>query len=42
MTAVEIRDPTIDHAERLRPEGEDWAGARVSDLRELLAYFRGG
>jgi putative hydrolase of the HAD superfamily len=42
MTAVEIRDPAIDHAERLRPEGEDWAGARVSDLRELLAYFRPG
>ena len=36
MTAVEIRDPEIDHDEQLRPEGEDWAGARVADLRELL------
>jgi putative hydrolase of the HAD superfamily len=37
MTAVEIRDPAIDVAEQLRPEGEDWTGARVADLRELLA-----
>lgn len=36
MTAVEIRDPTLDHAEQLRPEGEDWDGERVADLRELL------
>jgi putative hydrolase of the HAD superfamily len=36
MTAVEIRDPAIDHAEQLRPEGEDWAGASVADLRDLL------
>jgi putative hydrolase of the HAD superfamily len=39
MLAVEIRDPTVDHAEQLRPEGEDWDGPRVSDLRELLRYF---
>jgi putative hydrolase of the HAD superfamily len=37
MTAVEIRDPAVDVAEQLRPEGEDWAGARIADLRELLA-----
>jgi putative hydrolase of the HAD superfamily len=37
MTAVEIRDPTVDVTEQLRPEGEDWTGARVGDLRELLA-----
>jgi putative hydrolase of the HAD superfamily len=36
MTAVEIRDPDIDHDEQLRPEGEEWSGARVADLRELL------
>jgi len=36
MTAVEIRDPAVDHAEQLRPEGEDWSGTRVEDLRELL------
>jgi len=36
MTAVEIRDPDLDHAEQLRPEGEDWDGERVADLRELL------
>jgi putative hydrolase of the HAD superfamily len=36
MTAYEIRDPTVVTAEQLRPEGEDWQGAGVSDLRELL------
>lgn len=36
MTAVEIRDPHLDHAEQLRPEGEDWSGDRVADLRDLL------
>jgi putative hydrolase of the HAD superfamily len=36
MTAVEIRDPDLDHAEQLRPEGEEWDGERVADLRELL------
>jgi putative hydrolase of the HAD superfamily len=39
MLAVEIRDPDVDHAEQLRPEGEEWDGPRVGDLRELLAYF---
>jgi len=37
MTAVEIRDPAIDVREQLRPEGEDWTGIHVADLRELLA-----
>ena len=37
MTAIEIRDPAVDVREQLRPEGEDWDGARVADLRELLA-----
>jgi hypothetical protein len=36
MTAVEIRDPTIDVATKLHLEGEDWTGARIADLRELL------
>lgn len=36
MTAVEIREPDLDHAEQLRPEGEDWDGEHVADLRELL------
>jgi putative hydrolase of the HAD superfamily len=39
MTAVMIDDPAVDRAEQLRPEGEDWHGASVADLRELLAYF---
>jgi putative hydrolase of the HAD superfamily len=39
MTAVEIRDPAVDVDEQLRPEGEDWHGARVADLRELLAML---
>ena len=37
MTAVEIRDPDVDAHEQLRPEGEDWTGAWVADLRDLLA-----
>ena len=39
MTAVEIRDPSVNIAEQLRPDGEDWEGERVADLRELLARF---
>ena len=37
MTAVEIRDPAIDITTLLHLEGEDWTGARIGDLRELLA-----
>jgi putative hydrolase of the HAD superfamily len=36
MTAVEIRDPTVDVTTLLHLEGEDWTGDRISDLRELL------
>jgi putative hydrolase of the HAD superfamily len=36
MTAVEIRDPAIDIARMLHLEGDDWTGARIADLRELL------
>ncbi len=37
MTAVEIRDPEVDITTLLHLEGEDWTGARIGDLRELLA-----
>jgi putative hydrolase of the HAD superfamily len=37
MTAVEIRDPTIDVSTLLHLEAEDWTGARIADLREVLA-----
>jgi putative hydrolase of the HAD superfamily len=39
MHAVEIRDPAVDHDEALRPDGEDWDGPSVADLRELLSLF---
>ena len=37
MTAVEIRDPEVDITTLLHLEGEDWTGARIGDLREVLA-----
>jgi FMN phosphatase YigB (HAD superfamily) len=36
MTPFLIADPVVDVEDSLTPEREDWAGARVSDLRELL------
>jgi putative hydrolase of the HAD superfamily len=36
MTAVEIRDPEVDLETKLHLEGDDWNGARIADLRELL------
>jgi putative hydrolase of the HAD superfamily len=36
MTAVEIRDPAVDVTTLLHLEGDDWTGARIGDLRELL------
>jgi hypothetical protein len=36
MTAYEIRDPDVLTAAQLRPEGEEWSGESVADLRELL------
>jgi putative hydrolase of the HAD superfamily len=39
MTAVEIRDPDVVRGEQLRPDGDDWQGAWVADLRELLERF---
>lgn len=36
MTAIEIREHGVDRSEQLRPEAEDWAGATVPDLRDLL------
>ena len=38
MTAVEIRDPAVDVTTLLHLEGDDWSGARIADLRELLEY----
>jgi putative hydrolase of the HAD superfamily len=39
MVAVEIRSPDVVRGEQLRPEGDDWQGAWVADLRELLDRF---
>ena len=39
MTAVEILDAAADRAEQLRPEGEEWEGAGVADLRALLSLL---
>jgi putative hydrolase of the HAD superfamily len=39
MAAVEIRDPAVDTAAQLRPEAEEWPGATVADLRDLLAWL---
>lgn len=41
MTSYLIADPVVDPAGSLTPEREDWSGARVSDLRELLAFCPG-
>ena len=38
MTAVEIRDPDVDVTTLLHLEGEDWTGARIADLREILQF----
>ena len=36
MTAVEIRDPSVDVSLLLHLEGDSWTGARIGDLREVL------
>jgi putative hydrolase of the HAD superfamily len=36
MTAVEIRDPSVDVSTLLHLEGDTWTGARIGDLREIL------
>jgi putative hydrolase of the HAD superfamily len=36
MTPYLIADPTVVVEEQLRPEGENWDGASVADLRDLL------
>jgi putative hydrolase of the HAD superfamily len=41
MTSYLIADPVVDAEASLTPEREDWSGARVSDLRELLAFLPG-
>ena len=39
MTAYLIRDPSLDLAAQLRPLAEEWTGATVADLRDLLAFL---
>jgi putative hydrolase of the HAD superfamily len=39
MTPVLIRDPDEDPADVLRPEAEDWDGAAIGALREVLALL---
>lgn len=39
MTSYLIADPAVDVDASLTPEREEWNGARVSDLRELLAFL---
>ncbi|MEO8422767.1 MAG: HAD family hydrolase, partial [Actinomycetota bacterium] len=41
MTSYLIADPAVDVEASLTPEREEWNGARVSDLRELLAFLPG-
>ena len=41
MTAYLIADPAVDIDDSLTPEREEWSGARVADLRELLAFLPG-
>jgi FMN phosphatase YigB (HAD superfamily) len=36
MTSFLIADPIVDVEDSLTPEREEWDGARVADLRELL------
>jgi len=36
MTPYLIADPEVDAAEQLTPEPDEWNGARVADLRDLL------
>jgi putative hydrolase of the HAD superfamily len=41
MMSYLIADPAVDPEASLTPEREDWSGARVADLRELLAFLPG-
>lgn len=41
MTSYLIADPAVDREASLTPEREEWGGARVSDLRELLEFLPG-
>ena len=41
MTSYLIADPTVDPEESLTPDREEWDGASVADLRELLAFLPG-
>ncbi|MEO8476015.1 MAG: HAD family hydrolase [Actinomycetota bacterium] len=41
MTAFLIRDGSLDHDQLLTPERDDWDGAVIGDLRELLYALPG-
>jgi putative hydrolase of the HAD superfamily len=41
MTSYLIADPAVDVEASLTPEREEWTGASVADLRELLALLPG-
>ena len=41
MTAVLIRDPSIDHASQLTPERDAWSERVIGDLSELLEWLPG-
>ena len=41
MMSYLIADPAVDVEASLTPEREEWGGARVSDLRELLGFLPG-
>jgi putative hydrolase of the HAD superfamily len=41
MTSYLIADPAVDPEASLTPEREEWNGARVSDLRQLLPLLPG-
>jgi putative hydrolase of the HAD superfamily len=41
MTSYLLADPAVDVETSLTPEREDWNGASVADLRELLAFLPG-
>ena len=41
MTSYLIADPAVDVETSLTPEREEWNGASVSDLRELLEFLPG-
>jgi hypothetical protein len=41
MTSYLLADPAVDVETSLTPEREEWSGASVADLRELLTLLPG-